>query len=114
MAVHEIPLSPGPQSLTADLGGTDYRLRLTYNAAEEGSWILDIGDADGVPMVCGIPLIPGQDLLGQYHHLGFTGSLFVDTFNRPNAYPTYDGLGSESRLYFATRDDVTSLAGASS
>ncbi len=41
-------------------------------------WGLDIGDASNNPIVCGIPLIPGVNLLAQYAYLGISGELIVN------------------------------------
>ena len=65
-------------------------------------WLLDIADVDGNPMLCGIPLVTGTDLLGQYAYLGFNGALWVQGANDPDALPTYDDLGSSSALYWVT------------
>lgn len=98
---YEVPLAGGARSLGVTLSGVEYRMRLTYNATPATPcWIMDIGDADGNRLVCGIPMLPRQDLLAQYRHLGFVGSLYVFTPGAPDTVPTFDGLGSVSRLYY--------------
>lgn len=103
MAVFEIPLSPTPQTFGINLGGQGYQLTLKWRDATEGGWILDIANAQGAPIVNGVPLVPGANLLAQYGYLGFTGSLVVQTDNDPAADPTFDNLGELSHLYFVTR-----------
>lgn len=103
MAVYEIPLSPSPQVFSISLGGTEYRLTVKYQKADMGGWFVDIADSTGDPIVNGIPLVTGCDLLAQYGHLGFAGELRVQTSNNPDAVPTWDNMGSQSHLYWVTR-----------
>ena len=88
------------QRFVQELGGTSYNFRLTYNTESDGSWILDIGDSNQVPIVAGIPLVSGTDLLGAYRHLGFTGSLVVTTDRGSGEVPTFEGLGTTSHVFF--------------
>ena len=99
--VVELNVVPGKsQRFVQDLAGTSYNFRLTYNTEADGAWILDIGDSNQVPLVAGIPLVSGADLLGQYRHLGFTGSLVVTTDRGAGEVPTFDGLGVTSHVFF--------------
>lgn len=100
MALAEIPLTAQPQAFAIALGGTEYRMRLTYLATREGGWLLDIGDAGGVPLVCGIALVTGLDLLAQYAHLGISGRLWVISAGDPTHVPAFNELGTVSKLYF--------------
>lgn len=101
--VVEIPLQPSQATIfTTTLNQKAYVMRLTYNTEGDGSWILDIGDANQVPLVAGIPLVSGTDLLAQYNHLGFGGALVVTTDRNAGEIPTFDGLGVTSHLYFVT------------
>lgn len=97
----EVPLSAEPQVFSIALAGTTYKLRLAWNDASS-CWTLDIADALGAPMVQGIPIVTGLDLLAQYGYLGIGGSLIVQTDTNPDAVPTYDDLGTTGRLYFIT------------
>lgn len=101
--ITEIPLTPSRARIfTITLGGTLYNMRLTYDIAQDGCWILDIGDANQVPLVAGIPLVSGVDLLAQYAYLNFGGALVVTTDRGAGEVPTFDGLGVTSHLYFVT------------
>ena len=116
--LYRIPLKPGQnQSLTVSLNGTDYRLRLLFNdVASEPFWALDIGDAYGVPILMGIPVLTGQNLLGQYEYLGIGGggALFCAGPNINPDPPTLEGLGVEWQLYFAPPTNAPSaLSGLS-
>lgn len=100
MAVYEIPLTPAPQTFGITLGGIDYRLTLLYR----DGWTVDIADGGGNPLVGGIPLVTGADLLEQFRHLGFQGGLFVQGAAGPDALPTFEDLGFGSKVYWVTRE----------
>lgn len=90
-----------PQILTVSLAGIVYTLTLFWrNAVAGGGWLLDIGDASNNPIVRGIPLVTGADLLAQYEYLGIGVQLFVQTNGDPNAVPTFTNLGSQANLFF--------------
>ena len=104
--LYEIPLTPEPQRFSIALGGRSYLLRVYWADGPEGGWMLDIplpGQADaggnGMPLLAGIPLVSGGDLLGQHRHLGIAGGLYVET----ELPPALDKLGRESRLLFVAR-----------
>ncbi|MDR3488822.1 MAG: hypothetical protein P4M05_28455 [Bradyrhizobium sp.] len=101
LTIYEIPLSPNPQTMSITLAGVVYQLRFHYANVREGGWLLDISDNLGNPLVCGIPLVTGVDLLAQYAYLGIGGVLFVKSDGDPDAVPTFDDLGVTSHLYFA-------------
>jgi len=63
-------------------------------------WVIDISDSSGNPLVQGIPLVCGADLLGQYGYLGLGGELIVQTDNSPDTPPTFTNLGASGHLYF--------------
>lgn len=106
MALYEIPLTPEPQSFGISLAGRE--LRLAFRWAESfcpdapGGWLMDICDApdDLVPLVCGIPLVAGCDLLRPYEHLALGGSLFLSG-DQP---PALDDLGEGVLLLFETAE----------
>lgn len=99
----EIPLSPSQAALFGvPLAGVTYQMRLTYDIAQDGCWILDIGGADGSLLVAGIPLVSGVDLLAQYAYMDFGGALICTTDRGAGEVPTFDGLGVTSHLYFVT------------
>ncbi len=102
MNYFEIPLSPQPQRFTITLGAVDYRLTVQYRKAGGAGWVLDIADTNNAPLVTGIPLVTGVDLLAQYRHLGFAGRLWVQGAADPDNVPTYEDLGIGSHLYWVT------------
>lgn len=102
MAVYEIPLTPTPQRFTVTLGGVSYQISVKYYHADMGGWVLDIADDAGAPLVNGIPLVTGCNLLEQFDYLGFAGELRVQTSADPDAVPTWGNLGVQSHLYWVT------------
>lgn len=102
MATFKIPLSPKPQRFTITLGGVDYRMTVSYKNVPEGGWVLDVATLEDAPIVSGIPLVTGANLLEQYAHLGIAGRLFVQTATDPDAVPTFANLGTESFLFWVT------------
>lgn len=102
-SIYEIPLQTGvPQTFTATLSGVKYTLTLQYRNDVMGGWVLDIADSSGNPIVSGIPLVTGANLLAQYAYLGFTGGLYVQTTSDPDAVPTFTNLGDDGLLYWVT------------
>jgi hypothetical protein len=100
-----IPLQVGtPQTFTIALSGVTYTFTLQYrnDPGGTGGWVLDIADASGNPLVQGIPLVTGTNLLEQYAYLGFGGGLYVQNASNPDAVPTFEDLGSDSLLYWVT------------
>ena len=96
-----IPVLPTPQTFQIQLSGIEYQLTVLFRHLG-GGWVLDIAEASGRPLVSGIPLVTGVDLLGQYRYLGFKGQLWVQGANNPDDPPTYDNLGSGSRVFWVT------------
>lgn len=100
----EIPLIPAPQSFRVQLVGVFYSMSVRWNIPA-GAWVLDIADVDDVPIVAGIPLITGADLLEQYEYLGIGGQLIVQSDDNVDAVPTYANLGSIGHLYFIPAEE---------
>ena len=122
---YEIPLIASPQTFTVTLAGTAYTMTLMFHSAYGAvagaptgidqdvptaiidtnnldGWGLDIADSSNNPIICGIPLIPGIDLLYQYAYLSFGGSLFVTVDGNPDGVPDFAGLGTTGHLLFWT------------
>lgn len=101
-ATYEIPLQATPQTLSVSLNGATYNLTVLWRAPlGEGDtgWVLDIADSGGKPIIQGIPLVTGADLMAQYAYLGLGFSLYVQSDFDPTAAPTYDNLGQTAHLY---------------
>ena len=63
---------------------------------------MDVADQYGAPILCGIPLVTGADLLAQFEYLGFGGEMRVLTNGQAWAVPRYDNLGTDANLYWLT------------
>ena len=99
MNATEIPLSANNQQFSLSVAGIQYQMQIGWRGA---FWTLDISDSNDKPLVQGIPLITGADLLAQYQSLGFGFSLVVicDVSGQEN--PTEFDLGSQSHLLIVT------------
>lgn len=97
---YEIPLTPDNQRFNIALAGVQYSVLLLWRTGPMAGWFIDISTVAGTPLVQGIPLVTGADLLAQYPQLGFGGELRVATDGNPDAVPTSTNLGSASHLYF--------------
>lgn len=99
-APQEIPLVAGPQRMTFMMAGFYRRLRVHYADVPEAGWLLDIGMEDGTPLVCGLPMIPGDSLLAQFRYLGLGGDLYVTSDANPNGPIGYEEAGTTMRLFW--------------
>lgn len=99
---YQIPITGTPQSFGITLSGNDYVFEFYYANTIEGGWILNISDSLGNPMVNGIPLVTGVNLLAQYPYLNFGGGLWVQTPSNPSNTPTFTNLGTDSLLFWLT------------
>ena len=107
-SVYEIPLIAGAQTFSVTLSGNVYNMTMIYRGstfngvpANLCGYVLDIDDSLSNPIVHGIPLVTGVDLLAQYKYLDIApGELVVYTDGNPSAPPTYSNLGSTAHLYY--------------
>lgn len=103
MTVFEIPLASNNQKFSITLVGVTYNMTVRW-CPPASCWILDIADLNNVPIIQGIPMVTGADLLEQYEYLGFVGSLVVQTDYEPNLVPDFTSLGNTGHLYFLVSD----------
>lgn len=103
LTLFQIPLQNIPQRFEIALGTVTYTVENRWNSIA-GYWELDWYDATGLPLVMGMALLGGVDLLDPYPQLGGnTAALVVLTAGADNgATPTLDGLGVDSQLYYLT------------
>lgn len=101
MTAFEIPLISQPQLLRVVLNAVTYQLRIVWNDINQ-SWVMDVLDTNGNPLVQGVPLITGSDLMGPFQYLNFGGMFIVQTDNDTRAVPTFTNLGQTGHLYFVT------------
>ena len=110
-AIHEIPLTPQPQTLQCEMGGVLYSFRFKWNRII-GAWVMDIRDAAGDPIggtggLDGVPLVTGTDLLGQFRYLAIGGGIpmivmTIAVGQSPDEVPTFRNLGVDGHLFFET------------
>jgi hypothetical protein len=93
-----IPTQPKNQKFQVSLNNVTYIIQLVFRV---DTWFMDLSDENGVSILAGVPLVTGSDLLAQYHYLGLGGMLQVaSSGSNPDATPTFDGLGTQSQLYW--------------
>ena len=101
MTAYEIPMTPKAQDFLIALAGTNYNLTFHWSPAAN-CWILDIADKDSNPLVGGIAVVTGVNLIGQYAYLGIQGALVAQTDYAPDAVPTLKNFGTDGHLYFVS------------
>ena len=99
--IYELPFQPIPQIVnTVFPNGFAYQMRMIFVWGPNPSWLLDINDAEGTPIVCGIPMVTGADLFEQYGYLGFNCKLYCTSDGSdPTVVPTLTTLGSTSHIW---------------
>jgi len=94
--IYEIPLNNGNQKFSTRLGGTQYKLQLIYRV---DTWFLDIFDNTENPLIAGLPLLMGDNLLIQHQHI-ISGSLYVLNTNEDEIQQFTD-LGTMIKLFWS-------------
>ena len=97
--VYLIPLSSGMQSFGASLGEKTIQIRLMWREAEGGGWFMDLLETDGDPILSGIAVRCGHNLLGQYPHLGL-GKMQIMVDNDDTIALSYSDMGKNVQLYW--------------
>lgn len=97
-----IPLVNVPQTFGINLAGVVYTITCKWNPSVDGGWVLDIANAAQIPIIAGLPLITGCNVLEGLGYLGINGELWVYTDGDSDSVPTLSNLGVDSNLYFTT------------
>jgi len=103
MDVFRIPLTPRQQTFQITLRAVTYTWQL-YWLVPARCWVVNIADVTGKPIINGVPLLPGSDLLGQFGYLGPGGMLFVHTDHtsvHEAEAPSVTHLGITGHLFWA-------------
>lgn len=99
MAIQEIPLTADNQHFSILIGGTTWRISIIWR---DLYWIMNIQNGRSEPVISGIPLVTGADLLAQYAHMGIGFKLVVVCDENTQDYPTKNDLGGRSHLLVST------------
>jgi hypothetical protein len=102
--VFEVALTGIQENFSITLADKTYRFMIRGQDAlpDHNARHLDNADRDGKPIISGLPLLAGHDLLGQHAYLEFRGRLAAQTDgSEPTANPTLSNLGTGSHLYFS-------------
>lgn len=93
--VVEIPLvAATPRNFRVVLAGSTYAMHV-YWCVPAQCWVLDIADQDSVPLVNGLAMVTGTDLLVQYGYLDITVQLLVVSDQKPpDVVPGWNDWGS--------------------
>lgn len=76
-----------------------YTIRLWWLVPAQ-YWVFDIMDQAGEPLLCGLPLVTGTDLLAQFQYV-LAGNMFVLTDHAiPDEIPDFTHLGLTGHVYF--------------
>lgn len=81
------------------MGGAQRRLTVRW-CPPMAAWALDVANADGTPVINGIPLVTGIDLLMQYAYLNLGGKLVCQSGHNAYAVTTFENLGLTAHLFF--------------
>lgn len=84
--------------------GVQYTLHFKWNQASY-CWVLDIYDAGDVnPILTGLPLVTGTDVLGQFAYLPLATQAMITVLSvgpgvSPDEVPNFANLGSDGHVY---------------
>lgn len=95
--MYELPMTGDPsQEFICEIGGNKYLFRVQLNVRGD-LWTLDVNTFDDTPIVQGIPLALGADLLATER---FTyGTLFVVDYSGNEADPNADNLADYGLIW---------------
>ena len=96
MTIYKIPLINTNQKFNVSLGSTTYKLQIIYRGSQ---WFLDVMDTSENYLIAGIPMVMGDNLLGQHQHI-IKGGLYVGNNNEDEAQ-SFNDLGRNINLYWS-------------
>lgn len=103
----EIPLNSSPEQLfSITLGGNTYDLRVKLNS-RLAQWAVSFAQ-NGTDIITGIPLVGGIDILNQYNIA--IENMYIVNLDNPNLDPNVDNLGTVSKLFILTEEEITSVS----
>lgn len=99
MAIQEIPLTADNQQFSINIAGATWCVGINWR---DLYWIMDLQNDRGEPVISGIPLVTGADLLAQYGYMRLGFKLVVVCDDSTQDYPTKTDLGGRSHLLVST------------
>lgn len=103
MATQEFPLLPATaQEMTITLGTKEYTVRFAWCATPEGGWFMDMYDLALEPMIRGLPLVAGVNVLQQFDYLQIPGEIRVQVDEDTLIEPTFENFGTTGKVVFIT------------
>lgn len=99
MSSFPLPVSATAQSFFVQLVNVTYKITMRWNTVAL-CWVMDLADSEEVPIVQGIPVVTGTNLLAPYAYLGIGGGIVALTEGDPDAVPTFENFGSGGDVYF--------------
>jgi hypothetical protein len=104
MAAFEIPLAGVAERFSIALAGTTYHLTVQWREAPLGGWFLDIADELDAPIVLGLALVVGINLLEPYAYLRIAGgaALYIVSNDGGDSAPDFKNLGTGRKLILVT------------
>ena len=100
--IYEFPLRPEAQQIQIALADIEYTVRFGWCDAPGGGWFIDMTDIDGTPLLRGLALTAGENVLQQFAYLGIPGEIRVETDGSDLVEPSYDNLGANGKVLFIT------------
>lgn len=100
--IFNIPFSNTNQTFNITLNGQNLTITCVWNQ-EIPTWVASIQDTNTqTPIITGLALVTGCNLLSQFYYTGLTGAIVVYTKGDPGALPTFESLGNESSVFYIT------------
>lgn len=95
----ELPVAPWPQDFQVTLRRRrTFRFVTQYRTADEAGWLIDLFDVTaGAPLVRGIAVVTGLDLVWQYDAFDLGFHLIMQC-GGGRTTPTFESFGVEDRL----------------
>lgn len=85
----------GSQIFNSTLNGVNYNFRIIWRGTE---YVLDLLDTNKNPIIQGIALVTGMDLLSPYKYLNLGFGLFVSNSANPMQDMTYKDLSNTHQI----------------
>lgn len=103
MTLYAIPTSTSNVHYTqsVQLSGVIYQLEMRYNTRMQ-RWVLNVADVIGRNIICGIVMLTGRNLVGQYKTLSLPpGTLFCHRDGQTPLEPTLGSFLVDTRFLYA-------------